>query len=86
VTEVPLWRLFAFMDDDEDGEQDESRTVSDWQVPDVLRWCVTRGYDHIYFRRVAGETVLFERAAPAPVRSHLQLVEGSSREPGDEAA
>jgi hypothetical protein len=57
---VSSWRLFAFMDGDPDGVHDESRTVTDWQLGDVLRWCQTRGYDHVYFCRV-DERVTFEK-------------------------
>lgn len=60
MTAVSVWRLFAYMDDDEDGALDESRRLADWQVEDVIRWCVVRGFDHVYLRRVPGETGRFE--------------------------
>lgn len=78
-----MWSFFAFMNDD--GEQDETRRLADWQVEGAVRWASARGYDNIYLYRDQSETVRFERAAPTPVRHHMHLVEGSS-EPGDEAA
>lgn len=86
MSDVSMWRLLAFMGGDPDGEQDESRTVAEWQLPDVLRWCTSRGYDNIYLCRSPGEKTRFERAEPVPVRHHMHIVEGSRREPGDEAA
>ena len=90
MSDVPVWRLFAYMDDDEDGEQDESRRLADWQVQDVVRWCTTRGFDHIYLCRVPGETRRFQRApTPTGVTHRMRLVEGShglEREDGDSAA
>lgn len=86
MSDVSTWRLFAFMDDDEEGRQDETRNVADWQVEDVLRWCRVRGYDHVYFRRVPDLPSRFRRSAPAPVRHHMHLVsEGSNDEHGDAA-
>ena len=86
MSDVPVWRLFAYMDDDEDGERDETRTVTDWQLEDVLRWCRFRGYDHVYLRRIPAESVRFQRGAPVPVRHHMHVVEGSKGEqPGDAA-
>lgn len=67
---VAVWRLFAFMDGDEDGVHDESRMVAEWQLDDVLRWCRTRGYDHVYLTRLP-ETARFEkRPAPAGITHH----------------
>lgn len=86
MSDVSTWRLFAYMDDDEDGSEDESRNLADWQLQELLRWCATRGYDHIYFRRVPDETTRFSRGSPVPVRHHMHLVEGSeSEQPGDAA-
>lgn len=90
VSEVSTWRLFAFMDDDEDGERDERRLVADWQVEDALRWCRFRGFDHIYLARIQGDTRRFEVASSADgVVHHLHPRSGSADEgvtPGGDAA
>ena len=59
---VSTWRLFAFFDNDE-GDSDETRVLAEWQIQDALRWCVTRGYDSIYLRRIEQEST-FEKADP----------------------
>ena len=46
---MSVWRLFAFKDDD--PASDETRMVAEWQIQDVVRWCVHRGFDHIYLNR-----------------------------------
>ena len=74
VSVVPVWRLFAFMDDDH-GERDERRLLAEWQVADALRWCVTRGYDHIYLCR-SSEAVTFERVASPPQVRHSGPLRG----------
>jgi hypothetical protein len=68
---VSTWRLFAFMDGDEAGIHDETRTLSDWQLGDVLRWCQQRGYDHVYFCRVDERVTFEKRPAPVDVRHHF---------------
>ena len=76
-----MWRLFAYMDDDETGERDESRLLADWQVEDVLRWCRFRGYDHIYLTR----TTTTARFQPAPVEDVRHVYFGG-RTCGDHAS
>ncbi len=51
MSDVPLWNLFAYFNDDEDGAHDESRVVAEWQIDDVVRWCRHRGYDTILLSR-----------------------------------
>lgn len=70
MSSVSTWRLFAFMDDDPDGLQDESRLLADWQVEDALRWCRTRGFDHIYLARDPQARAQFARADPVPGVTH----------------
>jgi hypothetical protein len=70
MSSVSTWRLFAFMDGDPDGVHDETRTVADWQLAEVLRWCQTRGYDHVYFCRADEPAVFEKRPAPVDVRHH----------------
>lgn len=87
MTAVSVWRLFAFMADDEAGRFDERRRISEWQIQDVVRWCTARGYDSIYLSRDPVDKVGFEKRPPVPVRHHMHLVEGSKGEqPGDAAA
>lgn len=87
MSDVSVWRLFAFMDSDQDGERDESRRLAEWQLQDALRHCVTRGYDHVYLCRVPGEVARWTVAAPGPVSHHMHLVtEGSKGEPAGDAA
>ena len=69
VSEVPTWRLFAFMDDDEEGRQDETRVIGEWQVDDVVRWCRHRGYDHIYLTR--SDSTRFAKQPPSGCVVHL---------------
>ena len=85
MTAVSVWHVFAYMDDDNEGRQDERRSVPDWQLEDVLRWCRFRGFDHIYLRRESLETARYQRAAPAPVRHHMHLVEENDAPSGDAA-
>ena len=74
------------MDDDEHGNLDEGRTINEWQLQDVLRWCVTRGFDHIYFCRTSGR-VRFERAqSPEGVVHHYGTVEETQDARGGDAA
>ena len=86
MSDVSSWRLFAYMDDDESGERDESRRLAEWQIQDALRWAVTRGFDNIYLSRDSTKTARWSRGIPVPVRQHMHLVEGSSRGQGDDAA
>ena len=63
---VPMWRMFAYMDNDPDREMDEYRTFPEWQLQDKIRWATTRGYDNIYLDR-AGETE-FKRSPSTGVK------------------
>lgn len=73
MTSVSLWRLFAYMDDDDSC--DERRVLADWQIGDVVRWCMTRGYDHIYLSRDPSETTRWERIAdPEEIRHTSNIV------------
>lgn len=63
-----MWRLFAFMDG-EDDTSDERRILADWQLQDAVRWCQTRGYDHIYLSR-SGEVSRFEKKRPPAGVTH----------------
>ena len=83
VSVVPVWRLFAFMDADDDGVRDERRLLAEWQLNDALRWCVTRGYDHIYLSR-SSEAVNFERNTSPPQVRHSGPLRGVRD--GDHAA
>jgi hypothetical protein len=67
VSDVSLWSLYAFMDGDEDGANDERRMLAEWQVPDVARWALARGYDNIYLARVPEKT-RFEKAPHTGVK------------------
>jgi hypothetical protein len=69
MSDVSVWRFFAYMDGDEDHRNDERRTISDWQVLDVIRWATTRGYDHIYLSRAG--TSRFEKAPSSGVVHQL---------------
>ena len=68
MSAVPVWRLFAYMNDN-DGDTDEHRVVPEWRLEDTLRWCVTRGYDHIYLCRDS-DTAVFERKPPSGLVVH----------------
>lgn len=70
MSDVPVWRFFAYMDKDPEGDLDESRTLNDWQLADVLRWAQTRGYDNIYFART-DKTTTFQRPGPVGVVHHF---------------
>ena len=84
VSDVPTWHLYAYMNGDTEGVQDETRNLADWQLSDALRWCTSRGYDHIYLYRDESETVRFHKAPPVPVVHHMHLVE-EGHESGDAA-
>ena len=86
VSGVSEWRLLAYMDGDDGGKLDESRTLAEWQLQDVLRWCVTRGFDNIYLCRTDGR-VQFDRA-PSPegvVHTYGTLEETQDARGGDAA-
>jgi hypothetical protein len=75
MSDVPVWCLFAFMDGDEEGRNDERRVVADWQVQDVVRWCTTRGYDHIYLSRdPMGRRCFEKQPTPDGVKHHSNIV------------
>ena len=87
MSDVSVWHVFAYMNDDEEGCQDEQRRPLEWQLPHVLDWCVSRGFDHIYFSRDPDQKVAFKRGAKVPTRPVFHIVEGvGDRESGDEAA
>lgn len=48
---VRVWRLFAYMIDDESGDSDHRRALADWQIEDEVRRCVSRGFDMIILDR-----------------------------------
>lgn len=81
-----MWSLFAYMDDDEAGATDERRRLAEWQLQDALRWCVTRGYDHVYLRRDPVEKSHFRRGGSVPVSHHMHLVEEPRGEFSGDAA
>ena len=57
MSRVSQWKFFAFMDK-ESGRRDEHRELAEWQIEDVIRWAVHRGYDNILLSR-SSETVEF---------------------------
>ena len=68
MAEVSTWSLFAYMDGDA-GHNDEHRLLTEWQLQDALRWCVTRGFDNIYLARLE-EPAQFVKADPVPGITH----------------
>lgn len=86
MSDVPVWRLFAYMSNDPDGTRDHKRNLADWQVEDVLRWCRFRGYDTIILDRDPVETTSFAPVSSAPVVHISHFAGGSDDEQGGAAA
>lgn len=88
MSDTSVWSVFAYMTGDAEGVNDEHRRISEWQIQDVVRWCVHRGYDNVYLSRdPVAKTRFQKRSVPPQVRHHgIRVVEGSNSEPGGAAA
>lgn len=65
MTEVPIWNVLAYMTVEDELMTDERRSVPEWRLEEVLRWCRTRGYDNIILHRT-DDVAQFRHAPSIP--------------------